>query len=157
MTFHSKSIIFLNIARCPILINLFWHLYLTYWKPWWGFPSGTVVKNPPANAGDEGSIPGSGRSPGGGNGNPLQNSCLENSTDIRVWWGHKEWDTTEQLNNNHNHDRPAWTARTQDTDDVKCQQGCEAPGALTYCWWECNKVQLHGRQLSSFSQNLTYF
>ena len=43
-----------------------------------------VVKNPPANAGDSreaGSIPGLGRSPGVGNGNPLQYSCLENSTD----------------------------------------------------------------------------
>ena len=37
----------------------------------WGFPGGSVVKNPPTNAGDPGSIPGSGRSPGGGNGNPL--------------------------------------------------------------------------------------
>ena len=49
-----------------------------------GFPGGSVVKNPPANAGDVGdvcSIPGSGRSPGGGNGNPLQYSCLENSMD----------------------------------------------------------------------------
>ena len=45
-----------------------------------GFPAGTVVKNPPANAedaGDVGSIPGSGRSPGVGNGNPLQYSCLK--------------------------------------------------------------------------------
>ena len=41
-----------------------------------------MVKNPPANAGDAGSIPGLGRSPGGGNGNPLQYSCLENSTKI---------------------------------------------------------------------------
>jgi len=38
----------------------------------WGFPDGSVVKNVPANAGDTGSIPGSGRSPGEGNGNPLQ-------------------------------------------------------------------------------------
>ena len=43
-----------------------------------GFPSGAVVKNPLANAGDAGSIPGSGRSPGVGNGNPLPYSCLEN-------------------------------------------------------------------------------
>ena len=46
-----------------------------------GFPGGTVVKNPPANAGDSrdvGLIPGSGRCPGVGNGNPLQYSCLEN-------------------------------------------------------------------------------
>ena len=40
-----------------------------------------MAKNPPANAGDVGSIPGSGRSPGGGNGNPLQYSCLGNPMD----------------------------------------------------------------------------
>ena len=40
-----------------------------------------MVKNPPANAEDVGSIPGSGRSPGGGNGNSLQYSCLENTMD----------------------------------------------------------------------------
>ena len=47
-----------------------------------------AVKNPPANAGDrnEGSITGSGSSPGGGNGNPLQYSCLENLMDREVWW-----------------------------------------------------------------------
>ena len=43
-----------------------------------GFPGGSVVKNPPANAGDTGLIPGLGRFPGGGNGNPLQYSCLGN-------------------------------------------------------------------------------
>ena len=41
------------------------------------FPRGSVLKNPPANAGDTGLIPGSRRSPGEGNGNPLQYSCLE--------------------------------------------------------------------------------
>ena len=49
-----------------------------------GFPGGSVVKNPPANAGDEGqmgSIPGSGRSPGGEDSNLLQYSCLENPMD----------------------------------------------------------------------------
>ena len=44
-------------------------------KSKWGFPGGSVVKNPPANVGDMGLIPGSGRSPGEGNGNPLQYSC----------------------------------------------------------------------------------
>ena len=47
-----------------------------------------MVKNLPANAGevrDIGSFPGSGRSPGGGNGNPLQYSCLENPMDRAVW------------------------------------------------------------------------
>ena len=50
----------------------------------WGFPSGAVVKNLPANAGDTkdlGSIPGWGRCPGGENGYPLQYSCLENFID----------------------------------------------------------------------------
>ena len=46
-----------------------------------GFPDGTVIKNPPANVGDVGSVPGLGRSPGEENGNPLLYSCLENSTD----------------------------------------------------------------------------
>ena len=48
-----------------------------------------MVKNPPANAGDVGdtaSIPGSGRSPGEGNGNPLQYSCLENPKNRGAWW-----------------------------------------------------------------------
>ena len=45
-----------------------------------------MVKNLPAKAGDEGSIPGSGRSPGGGNGNPLQYSCLVNPMDIAASW-----------------------------------------------------------------------
>ena len=45
-----------------------------------------MVKNPPANAGDTGSIPGSGRSPGEGNGNPLRYSGLQNSMDRGAWW-----------------------------------------------------------------------
>ena len=56
-----------------------------YWFPW-GFPGGSVVKNLLANAGDPGSIPGLGRSPGVGNGSPLQYSCLENSMDTGAWW-----------------------------------------------------------------------
>ena len=51
-----------------------------------GFPGGAVVKNLPANAGDPGSIPGSGRSLGDGNGNPLQYSCLGNPMDRGAWW-----------------------------------------------------------------------
>ena len=50
-----------------------------------GFPDGSVIKNLPANAGDMGSIPELGRSPGEGNGNLLQYSCLENSTDRGAW------------------------------------------------------------------------
>ena len=65
------------------------------------FPGGSVIKNPPANAREDGLISGSGRSPGGGNGNPLQYSYLGNSKDRGTWqaslWGHKESDMTEQL------------------------------------------------------------
>ena len=50
-----------------------------------GFPSDSVVKNPPANAGEVGSIPGLGRSSGGGNGNPLKYSCLGNPMDRGAW------------------------------------------------------------------------
>ena len=60
-----------------------------------------MVKNPPAKAGDLGSIPGSGRSPGEGNGNPLQYYCLENSMNRGAWWatvhGVLQLDTTERL------------------------------------------------------------
>ena len=57
-----------------------------------------MVKNPPANAGDAGLIPGPGRSPGEGNGNPLQYSCLENPMDggRLQSMGRKESDTTER-------------------------------------------------------------
>ena len=50
-----------------------------------GFPGGSVVRNPPANVGDAGSIPGLRRCPGEGNGNPLQYSCLENPMDRGAW------------------------------------------------------------------------
>ena len=75
-----------------------------FWK--WlkviGFPGGSVVKNPPANegdAGDTGSIPALGRSPGEGNGNPLQYFAweipwTESLVDYSPW-GHKEQDMTE--------------------------------------------------------------
>ena len=72
-----------------------------------GFPGGPVIKNPPDNVGDLGSIPGQGRSPGEGNGNPLQYSCLGNPTDRGAWWATvhgvaRESDKTQKLNNNMN-------------------------------------------------------
>ena len=50
-----------------------------------GFPGGSKVKASASNVGDLGSIPGSGRSPREGNGNPLQHSCLENPMDGEAW------------------------------------------------------------------------
>ena len=55
------------------------------WATKYGLPGGSAVRNPPANAGDMGSIPGSRRSAGEGNGNPLQDSCPENPADIGAW------------------------------------------------------------------------
>ena len=64
-----------------------------------GFPNSSVVKNPPASAGDAGLIPGSRKFPGEGNGYLFQYSCLENSMDRGAWWatvwGHKELKMTE--------------------------------------------------------------
>ena len=67
-----------------------------------GFPGGSEVKASAWNAGDPGSIPGLVRSPGEGNGNPLQYSCLENPMEGGAWlgynpWGRKESDMTERL------------------------------------------------------------
>ena len=62
------------------------------------FPGGSEVKASACNVGDLGLIPGSGRSPGEGNDNPLQYSCLENPMDGEAWWatqGRKELDSTE--------------------------------------------------------------
>ena len=69
-----------------------------------GFPGGSVVKNPPANAEDAGSIPGLGRSLGVGNDNQLQYSCLKNSLDRGAWWATVHRVTTSQTQlNTHTH------------------------------------------------------
>ena len=75
-----------------------------------------VAQYPPASAGDMGSIPGSGRSPGGGNGNPLQYFCLENPMDRGAWWATvhgaaKKSDRTEQLST-HTHFMISFTLHT---------------------------------------------
>ena len=60
-----------------------------HWGLWlapWGFLGGAAVRNPPANAGGMGLIPGSMRCPGEGNGNSLQYSCLENPMKRGAWW-----------------------------------------------------------------------
>ena len=92
-----------NIAGCisktlllPVKLHVrkdYWHekvtqLCLKVWQSRWASQVALVVKKPPANAGDlrdACSTPGSGRSPGGGHGNPLQYSCLEKTTDRGAW------------------------------------------------------------------------
>ena len=66
----------MEVATCQI-----WLLLML----WLGLPCGSEVKASASNAGDPGSIPGSGRSPGEGNGNPPQYSCLENPMDGEAW------------------------------------------------------------------------
>ena len=94
-----------------------------------GFPGGSVVENLPANAGDvrgTGLIPGSGRSPGGGHGNPLQSSCLENHMDreARQATVHRvtESDVTEATSHTRTHILPTLTQRT-----VSGNLGCYHP------------------------------
>ena len=96
--------------------NVYWSYMIfpmNYWKFWFskflifqkfisnpillGFPGGLKGKASACNAGDPGSIPESGRSPGEGNGNPLQYSCLENPMGGCSRWGRKESDTTKWL------------------------------------------------------------
>ena len=70
----------------------------------WDFPGGSVIKNPPANVGHAGSIPGLGKSPGEGNGNPLQYVCLGNRMEKKLVgcssWGHKRVEHDLATNNN---------------------------------------------------------
>ena len=93
------------IQPCFLALHLqsrtFGNMLLSFFK--WGFTGGSGDKESACSAGDPGSIPGLGRSPGEGNGNPLQYPCLENSTGRGAWqttyssWGCKESDTTERL------------------------------------------------------------
>ena len=70
-------------------------------------PDGSAGEEPASKAGDQGIHPGLGRSPGGGHGNPLQYSCLENPMDRGAWWnglwGHKELDITEVTEHSYIH------------------------------------------------------
>ena len=62
-----------------------------------GSPGGSDNKESACNAGDAGSIPGLGESPGEGNGNPLQYSCLDNSMDREAWWATVHGITKSQI------------------------------------------------------------
>ena len=89
-----------------------------------GFPGGSVVESLPANAEDAGSIPGSGRSPGEGNGNSLQSYCLTNPMDRRVRWAtvHGVAKSWTRLNNSNKDD-------SMNMNLSKLQEIVEDPGA----------------------------
>ena len=82
MSTTDKNIQHCNDLESPQIYNMYIeHIYDTYI-----FSSGSDGKESTSNVGDPGLIPGWGRSLGGGNGNPLQHSCLENPTDREAWW-----------------------------------------------------------------------
>ena len=67
------------------ITNITWAIFILTMTKYMDFPGGSDDKASAYNAGDQGSIPGSGRSPGEGNGNPLQYSCLQNSMGREAW------------------------------------------------------------------------
>ena len=84
---HKLATTLLFIFITVILVGVKWYplMVLISISLIMGFPGDSVVKNPPANAGDTGLIPGPGRSPREGNSNPLKYSCLGNPMDRGVW------------------------------------------------------------------------
>ena len=109
-----------------------------------GFPSGSVIKNPLATAGNAGLISGTGRSPGGGNGNTLQYSCLANLMDRGAWRAvvhaiAKESDMSEPLKSNN-------TAKSLQSCPTLCYPrdgsppGSPVPGILQAGTLECVSI-----------------
>ena len=87
-------------------------------------PGGSEGKVSVYNVGDLGSIPGSGKFPGEGNGNPLQYSCLENPMDGGAWcpWGCKESDTTERLHFHFKNQKRKKNDIISQLKHIRCQQ-----------------------------------
>ena len=112
MPFYPSHISYLSTPGCFSLTGRYWFFRPMPWSSPLSstqdiffyyfpcFPGGSDGKESACNAGDLGSISGSGRFPGEGNGYPLQYSCLENPMDRGAWWapwGHQELDTNEWL------------------------------------------------------------
>ena len=102
--------------------------------PWW-----LSGKESTYNAGDAGLIPGSGRSPGEGNGNSLQYSCLENPMDRGAWWAtvHGVAKSQTQLSNHHYHTNDQWLVGLVDvwTESVHGYRGTKDTGLTTNYTW----------------------
>ena len=86
-TLNSSKVFVLIRKRVKISINVSLSLVRIHHCNFWGFPGGSAVKNPPANARDVGLIFGVRKIPGRGNGNPLQYSCMGNFMDRGAWQG----------------------------------------------------------------------
>ena len=85
VTFHSSLLYIFLPVTYQTHSFIYWPDFLCFRRKFLGFPGGSAEKHLPANAGDMGLIPVLGRSPGGGNGNPPQYSCLENPMDRGTW------------------------------------------------------------------------
>ena len=113
-----------------------------------GFPSGCDGKESACNVGDLDSIPGLGRSPGEGNGNPLQYSCLENPTDGAAWQttvhGVAESDTTEQLTTPqqlYEMKKLLGSCKLLKSDKIKCRNCQKRPDSmLSFCHIRTQRV-----------------
>ena len=130
-----------------VFISLFW-LILSEEEKWvvkliqcWGrgdgLPRLCSVKHPPANVGDVGLIPGSGRSPGEGNGNPLQDSCLENPMNRGDWQAAvhgvaKSWIWLRL--NRHAQGRGRWINKGVKSLGYKLGNGCFIIGKAIVSW-----------------------
>ena len=105
-----------------------------------GFPGGSVGKEPACNVRDLGLIPGLGRTPGGGPGNPLLCSCLENPHGLRGLvgyspWGCKESDLTEGLN----------TCKSNQLTELQCPRVRKmmSPTLFSLPWWSVPRASAH--------------
>ena len=113
------------------------------------FPGGSEVNASACNAGDLGSIPGSGRSPGEGNGNPLQYSCLENPMDGGAWWAtvHRVAKSQTRLSN--------FTHSLTQTLAGAAYPGSWLLGYLALTVWSGPRVLLFSCSLGSALKHLT--
>ena len=100
----------------------------------WGFPGGSLVQNLPANTGNVGSIPGSGRSPREWDGNPLQYSCLENPMDGGAWWatvlGVAKWVNYSRYSSL----APSWSSHMQIGEHPGSHRYDEKKGSSMIAW-----------------------
>ena len=129
-----------------------------------GFPDGSAAKESACNAGDAGdlgSIPGLGRFPGAGNGNPLQYSCLENPMDRGAWWamvrrkGHKQLDTigrpgTHCWKSKHNFLQAFWWTRKIYLDPLHCKYSGREVNFLGFFWGRIIKITF---EINIFNNN----